>query len=72
MRAMVDLESRLAEQRAPTRLLAQITEARDRRRGRPRDPVEAALLERSAVAAVARRRSEGRLVRLGPRRYELR
>ncbi len=43
----------------------------DRRRRKPRDPVEAELLVRSAVAAVARREAEGRLVRLGPRHYEL-
>jgi hypothetical protein len=51
--------------------MVQLAQEPERRRRKPRDPVEAALLERSAIAAAERRRAEGRLVRVGPRRYEL-
>ncbi len=68
----VDLEQWRASQRVRTRLMAQLAGTKDRKRRRPRDPVEARLLERSAVAAVARRKAEGRLVRFASRRYELR
>lgn len=73
MRRVTDLEAWLAQRRrVNTRLMAQIAEAPDRRRRKPRDPVEAELLIRHAVEAARRREAEGRLVRLGPRHYELR
>lgn len=68
----IDLEEWLASRSKPTRLMVQLAQDPDRRRRKPRDPVEAELLERSAIAAVKRRQAEGRLVRTGPRRYELR
>jgi hypothetical protein len=37
-----------------------------------RDPVEDALLLRSALESMRRREQEGRLVQVGPRLYELR
>lgn len=54
------------------RQLARIANSPDRVRRKPRSPIEARLLLRSAVKSVADREAEGRLVRLGPRHYELR
>lgn len=72
MSRTVDLLQWRASQPSPARLMAEIAECNQRYRRKPRDPDEAVLLIRSAVNAVARREAEGRLVRLGPRHYELR
>jgi hypothetical protein len=41
-------------------------------RRKPRDPVEDAILLRFAIDSVRERAASGRLVRIGPRHYELR
>lgn len=41
-------------------------------RRRPRSREESAVLEAAAIAWIEKARAEGRIVRLGPRRYELR
>lgn len=58
--------------RANACLIAVLAERQRLPRRKPRDPVEAKLLLRSALESMRRREAEGRLVRLGPRTYELR
>jgi hypothetical protein len=49
-----------------------LTAARRTGGGRVRDPEDVTMLTRAMQAALKRRVAEGRLVRLGPREYELR
>lgn len=72
MRRVVDITQWRATRPPIARRLAQIASAPDRVRRKPRSPIEAKLLLRSAVKSVADREADGRLVRLGPRHYELR
>lgn len=60
----------VAERRGSVRALALVAQAKPLR-GRPRTPEEMRMLELSAIAAVERSYREGRLVRLGPREFEL-
>lgn len=53
------------------RALATLADRRKRVRRRPRTADDRALIARMALLEVERRRAEGRLVRLGPREYEL-
>ena len=65
----------LAEWRAlrlqGTRAIASLA-AGERRRGRPRTLEEREMIIRGTIALMRRREHEGRLVRTGPREYELR
>lgn len=72
MNRTVDIAEWRASRPSSARLMAEVAEGEHRQRAKPRDPDEAVLLVRSAVAAAARREEEGRLVRWGPRNYELR
>jgi hypothetical protein len=55
-----------------TRAVAVLAGAGERRRGRPRTPEEREMIIRGTVALMRRRVREGRLVRTGPREYEVR
>ena len=67
-----DYDEWLARPRASARLIAELAEREAPRRRKPRDPLQTALLARMAVSKMRRREAEGRLVRIGPRTYELR
>lgn len=71
MSRVYDYDRWVAERRGSVRALALLAEEAPVR-GRPRTAEEWAMLERSALAAIDRRDREGRLVRLGPRKFELR
>ena len=66
-----DYDDWLKRPRKNARLLAVLAERQRLPVRKPRDPVEAKLLQRAAVESMRRREAEGRLVRLGPRSYEL-
>ena len=51
--------------------LAMLADGPRRRRRRPRTDDDRAIIRRMALLEVGARRAEGRLVRLGPREYEL-
>ena len=53
------------------RALALMAHGQRRHRHRPRTSGDRAMITRMALVEVARRRAEGRLVRIGPREYEL-
>ncbi|MDP2183764.1 MAG: hypothetical protein Q8K99_14520 [Actinomycetota bacterium] len=58
--------------RAAVGALASRAESPRARRGRMRTSEEREMIARIVAAEVRRREGEGRIVRLGPRRYELR
>jgi len=72
MNRVVDLDEWRANRHDNVRLLAQHANQPRSPRRKPRDPVESRLLLRSALESIRRREAEGRLVKLGPRMYELR
>jgi hypothetical protein len=57
--------------RGSARAAAQLAQKQRRIRRRPRTAEERELIIRMALVEVARRHAEGRLVRLGPRAYEM-
>ena len=67
-----DYDDGLKRPRENARLLAVLAERHWLPVRKPRDPVEAKLLQRAAIESMRRREAEGRLVRLSPRSYELR
>jgi hypothetical protein len=72
MTRIVDLDAWRESRGGRTRLLAQQANGPRSPREKARDPVEGRLLMRSALESIRRREAEGRLVRVGPRTYELR
>lgn len=72
MNRVVDFDEWRASRRANVRLLAQHANRPRSPRTKPRDPVESRLLLRSALESMRKREAEGRLVKIGPRMYELR
>jgi hypothetical protein len=71
VRHLGDLDAWLAERRRHTRLIASLSEGPRVPRRKPRSPEQNAVLEHAALAAIAAREAEGRLVRIGPRRYRV-
>ena len=67
-----DFDEWLSRPRENARLIAALAERQHLPRRKPRDPVEARLLQRAALESMRRREAEGRLVRIGPRDFELR
>jgi hypothetical protein len=68
----VELTEWRERHRSNARLIAELAEQPHVVRRKPRTPEEHAALERAALSAIRRRVAEGRLVRIGPRRYEVR
>ena len=57
--------------RDAARLAERLSVSRRAGSNRKRSPEDAEMLTRMALVEVARRKAEGRLVRVGPREYEL-
>lgn len=73
MRRVTDLDAWIAQQRrATTVAIAEMAEQPPAVRRKPRVEGEHDVLALDAMDAAERFHSEGRLVRLGPRHYELR
>ncbi len=69
----VDWKSRRSESMRDTAYLAErLTAARHAGSSRTRTPEDVEMLTRMALVEIARRKTEGRLIRIGPREYELR
>ena len=71
MREVDDLARWISERRRHARLVAEIASAPKQPRRKPRTADEHAMLERAALNSIERSRVEGRIVKLGPRRYAL-
>ena len=67
-----DYDDWVRRPRENARLIAQLAQRRGPARRKPRDPVEAKLLQQAALESMRRREAGGRIVRVGPRRYEFR
>lgn len=67
-----DYESWQRTRRGTTRVRAREAGVPRARRGRVRTPEEREMIAQTVLAEVRRREAEGRIVTLGPRKYELR
>jgi hypothetical protein len=72
MNRVEDISAWEARKRTSVRLIAELAEEPRTVRRRPRTAEEHGMLEQAALVAIERRVAEGRLVRLGTRRYALR
>ncbi|MBE0476290.1 MAG: hypothetical protein IBX62_04220 [Coriobacteriia bacterium] len=72
MTRVYDYDRWMAERGRMLPLIARLAGQPRATRRRPRSPEESRMLARAALDAIRRREREGRLRRLGPRRYELR
>ena len=67
-----DYDDWVRRPRENARLIARLAQRRGPARRKPRDPVEAKLLQQAALESMRLREGDGRIVRVGPRRYEFR
>ncbi|MDO8962899.1 MAG: hypothetical protein Q7W30_00220 [Coriobacteriia bacterium] len=72
MKRTQSMEEWRAMQTANFRMAVLFAQGHRSPRRKPRDPVEDRILYEFAVASVRERAASGRLVRIGPRHYELR
>lgn len=70
MNRVYDYDEWVSQRRSSVRAIARAA-TESPRRGRERTVEELRMLELSALASIARREREGRVVRLGPREFSL-